>query len=90
MLKTHIGEFVYVIAGRDKGKCLIVLFVDDTFLYVCDGKRRKVDIPKKKNIKQLSYTGEFDSFILDKLSKDEKPTNKEIKQSIKNFLGNKK
>ena len=90
MLKTHIGEFVYVIAGRDKGKCLIVLSSDDTFLYVCDGKRRKADVPKRKNAKHLSFTGEFDKFILDKLFKNEKPTNKEIKHSISKFLGNKK
>ena len=89
-MKTHIGEFVYVRAGRDKGKCLMVLSSDDTFLYVCDGKRRKVDIPKKKSIKHLSFTGEFDEIILDKLTKNEKPTNKEVKHSISKFLGNKK
>ena len=90
ILKTHIGEFVYVRAGRDKGKCLIVLSCDNTFLYVCDGKRRKVEIPKKKSIKHLSFTGEYDSFILDKLTSNDKPTNKEVKYSLTKYLGNKK
>ena len=90
MLKTHIGEFVYVRAGRDKGKCFIILSCDDTFMYICDGKRRKVEKPKMKSIKHLSFTGEFDELVSKKLNGNDKPTNNEVKREISKFLGNKK
>ncbi len=87
MLKTHIGEFVYVRAGRDKGKCFIVLSCDGTYVYLCDGKRRKVDTPKKKSVKHISFTGKCDNFVLSKLTENGKLTNKEAKRAVKKFSG---
>ncbi len=87
MLKTHIGEFVYVIAGRDKGKCFIILSADDKYVYLCNGKGRKVTTPKKKSVKHISFTGEKSDFIKGKAFENKEITNNEIKREISKFLG---
>ena len=53
MNNISVGDVVLSIAGRDKGKCMIVVNVDDKFVYVVDGKIRKVSALKRKNPKHL-------------------------------------
>ena len=50
------GMVVFSRAGRDNGKPLAVVDVKDGFVYVCDGKERPLENPKKKNPKHLSGT----------------------------------
>jgi ribosomal protein L14E/L6E/L27E len=87
-LDAHPGEFVYATAGRDKGKCFIVLSVENEYLYLADGRARKVSTPKKKKVKHVEMTGERDEFILSKLLQTGKVTNKEVRYSLSNYLGN--
>lgn len=89
MLDAHPGEFVYATAGRDAGKCFVVLSVENEYVFIADGKGRKVSTPKKKKNKHLKFTGCVDSFIQNKLNTTNKVTNKEVRYAISNFLGNK-
>lgn len=50
------GMVVFSKAGRDSGKPLAVIDVKDGFVYVCDGKERPLENPKKKNPKHLAGT----------------------------------
>jgi len=86
-MDAHPGEFVYASAGRDEGKCFIVLSCEDNYLYLCDGKSRKVSNPKKKKIKHVRLTGDKDDFIVNKLETVGKLTNKEVRYSLNNYLG---
>ncbi|NMB09075.1 MAG: KOW domain-containing protein [Tissierellia bacterium] len=48
------GQLVRSIRGRDKGTIQVVIdLLDDSHVLVVDGKRRKLDTPKKKKIKHL-------------------------------------
>ncbi len=89
MLDAHPGSFVYAVAGRDTGKCFIVLSVEDNFAYIADGKGRKVGAPKKKKLKHLKFTSCADSFIENKLKETGKVTNKEVRHAVRVFLGEK-
>ena len=51
-----MGLVVRSIAGRDKGLYLIVTGLEGDAVYVCDGKHRPLEKPKKKNIKHLATT----------------------------------
>lgn len=52
-----IGQVVRSLKGRDKGKIQIVLrLLEDSCVLVVDGKRRKIENPKKKKIKHLQRT----------------------------------
>lgn len=56
-MNTFIGTIVKVSAGRDvDGYFVVVGCDDDGFLYIADGKNRKLEKPKKKNVKHLQFT----------------------------------
>ena len=85
-MESHIAEVVYDIAGRDKGDCFIVTAEEENFLYLSDGKSRKVSNPKKKKIKHVSFTGVRDDFILGRITTTGRLTNKEVRYALSNFL----
>ncbi len=84
-MDVHQGEFVYASAGRDAGECFIVLSTEENYLYLCDGKSRKVSNPKKKKIKHVKLTGDRDEFIINKLASVGKLTNKEVRYSLMRY-----
>lgn len=53
----HLGQLVRSLAGRDKGRLFLVIEkVDEGHVIISDGKHRKVDKIKKKNVKHLKKT----------------------------------
>ena len=51
------GQVVRSLSGRDKGKFQIVIkLLDNNFVQVVDGKRRKLERPKLKKTKHLQKT----------------------------------
>lgn len=51
------GQIVIAKNGRDKGRALVVLSTDsEGYCLVVDGKRRTLDLPKRKKIKDFQKT----------------------------------
>ena len=50
------GLIVKSMAGHDAGKYFVVLSDDGRFLYLADGKERKLSSPKKKNRRHVEFT----------------------------------
>lgn len=50
------GQVVISTAGRDKNNLFVVVSVEGSFALVVDGKIRKMERPKRKNIKHLQKT----------------------------------
>jgi len=50
------GMVVISRAGRDSGYPMAVVDVKDGFVFVCDGKERPLERPKKKNPLHLAAT----------------------------------
>ena len=48
------GSVVRALAGREKGRTFVAVAADGGFVYIADGKERKLSAPKKKNIKHIS------------------------------------
>lgn len=55
-METKIGMVVRSLVGRDKGKFMVVVSMENGFVYLADGKERKLASPKKKNAKHVSLT----------------------------------
>ena len=55
-MMLSVGSLVRAKAGRDKDKFFLVKDVSEGFAYICDGKRRKLTNPKKKNLIHLELT----------------------------------
>ena len=73
MIQT--GMIVKSIAGHDKGSFYIAVKVDEKCAYICDGRIRMIEKPKKKNLNHLVKTNKiFDMAVIE--------TNKEIKKRL--------
>lgn len=52
------GELVVGTAGREKDRLMCVTAFDGKYVYVCDGKERPLEKPKRKNPRHLIKTNE--------------------------------
>ncbi|MCC8135879.1 MAG: KOW domain-containing RNA-binding protein [Ruminococcus sp.] len=55
-MKVQKGSVVKAAAGRDDGGYFVVTGVQNGFCFIADGKSRRLDSPKRKNIKHLRFT----------------------------------
>ena len=76
------GRAVCSIAGRDRGKRLVVLSVDGGYACVADGDLRKVEKPKKKKMRHLKATAEYFSNIAEIVTEGKLPSNAEIRKCL--------
>ncbi len=84
--EVQIGQLVRSTAGRDAGKIYLVYDVlDEAFVRVIDGDKRKLTNPKKKNIKHLEFFPARADAVAEKLRKGELVTEEEITETIKNL-----
>ena len=54
-----VGSAVMALAGREKGRCFVAAAIDGGFVYIADGKERKLSKPKRKSMKHISPVGAF-------------------------------
>ncbi len=71
-MELKIGSIVKSGAGHDKGDLLVVCGVSENRVSVIDGKARRIESPKSKNQKHLSYISMCEEKICEKLSAGEK------------------
>ncbi|MBP3761396.1 MAG: KOW domain-containing RNA-binding protein [Ruminococcus sp.] len=55
-MKLQKGSVVRAVAGRDCGGFFAVVRIENDFCFIADGKSRKLDKPKRKNIKHIRPT----------------------------------
>ena len=63
------GELVICNAGREKDRLMCVTEFDGKYVYVCDGKERLLNNPKRKNPKHIVKTNKLisqDMFLTDR------------------------
>lgn len=79
-----IGQIVKSKAGRDKGKVFVVFDkVDDKHVLIVDGSLRRIDKPKKKQIKHLAKTNFVSEEIKAAILNKEKINNAFIRKELK-------
>ncbi len=72
-----VGTVVKAKAGRDKEGFFVVVKSEDGWVFIADGKRRKVESPKKKNPIHLTVTNTVLSHSMD--------TNRNIRKALRDF-----
>ena len=56
-MTPQTGQIVRITQGRDQNKVAVIIeIIDDRFVLIADGDKRKYDRPKKKNINHLELT----------------------------------
>ena len=81
------SNIVKSIAGRDEGDLFFVLHAEGDFLLLADGKRRKVEHPKRKRLKHVAFVAESDASVADKIRSNAKITNSELRKAIAAIKG---
>ena len=86
-IDIKIGGVVMSTQGRDKGMYFVVVNVDFKrgYVYLADGGMRKLNAPKKKNVKHVSDSGTVLETIAFKLQTNKKVFDSEVKSALRQF-----
>ena len=76
------SNIVKSIAGRDTGELFFVLATEGDFLLLANGKRRRVEHPKRKRCKHVVLISNSDSPLAQRIRSNEKITNSELRKAI--------
>ncbi len=87
MHNLRIGQLVTSVAGRDAGKHYLVIGTDsDKYVWVVDGKYRKMEKPKRKNSKHLLGRKSVAEELAKKLHVGEKITNFQVRKVLSDLI----
>lgn len=67
-MSFSVGDVVISLAGHDKGDYNVIIAVEESFAWVANGKTKKIDDPKKKNLRHLAYLCSSDSVTVKQLT----------------------
>ena len=81
------GSIVLANAGRDQDGVFFVVGEADGFVLLADGKRRKLEHPKRKNPVHICpvLSEGFDHVVIRKLQEGTPVTNRELRQALAAF-----
>lgn len=90
MEETHscpvIGQIVKISRGRETGQLAIVIdIVDDRFVLLADGEKRKYDRPKKKNANHIIPTHYISPEVQNSLLRTGRVTNGKLRFALSKF-----
>ena len=78
----QISDVVCPVAGRDAGKWYYVIKTDDAFLYLCNGKDRTLEKPKRKKRKHAVKVLRSETRVAAKLIAGDKVLNSELRRDL--------
>ncbi len=79
------GQVVYSKSGHDKGLPFIVISVEGEYVYLVDGKRRKVEKPKRKKVIHIQKTNYVDDDIAKLILENGYMLDADIVKSLKKY-----
>ena len=77
-----ISDVVISTAGRDQGKLFYVVGTDPAFLYLANGKDRKLETPKRKKRKHIQKVLRSETRVAEKLRQGDKVLNSELRRDL--------
>ena len=69
-------------AGRDKGQLFFVIDADEQYVYLADGKSRRLEKPKRKKRKHIEQIPRTESRIAEKIRNGDKVLNSELRREL--------
>lgn len=85
-MDIKVSYIVKSLAGRDCGKLFVVIGFDgDNYALLADGKLRKLEGPKKKKLKHISFFSQNNTRLGEKIRNNDKITNAEIRKTLSGF-----
>ena len=69
-------------AGRDQGQLFYVIDADEQYVYLADGKSRRLEKPKRKKRKHIEQIPRTESRVADKIRSGDKVLNSELRREL--------
>ena len=79
------GSVVRSAAGHDRGELFLILREEGDFVWLTDGKRRKIETPKKKRRKHVVSAGIWTHPVIGRLQDGEPVLDSEIRRALAAF-----
>ena len=73
---------MFRLAGRDKGQLFFVIDTDDQFVYLADGKGRRLESPKRKKRRHVRKLPLYASRVAEKIRNGDKVLNSELRREL--------
>jgi len=81
--EAQIGQIVKVLKGKDAGSFYVIIeIIDDKFVMIVDGAKRKFDQPKRKNIQHLELQPIVSSEVVHSLQESGRVTNAKLRYAV--------
>ena len=84
-MEYQIGQVVYSKSGHDKGDVQLIHSIKGEYLYLVDGKRRKLEKPKKKKKMHVQPTSYIEVEVAEKLQQKCYILDAEIAKALKKY-----
>ena len=82
-----VGQLAVSKRGRDRGEPYLVLeIIDEDFVYLINGDKRRIENPKRKNIKHLLFYPAVAEHLAQQWEAGQQVSNIEIRKVIAGFL----
>ena len=78
----QIADVVKSTAGRDMDKWFYIVNLDDTYLYLANGKDRRIENPKRKKRKHAAKVLRSETRVAAKLLAGDKVLNSELRRDL--------
>lgn len=79
----QFGQIAASMAGHDKRQYYVVVGQDDQYVYLADGRLKKLDCPKRKNVKHVQVIHYVDEILAQKKRKHAKIEDHDLIKAIK-------
>lgn len=83
MAECRVGEFAKSKAGHDKDEIFIIINIEGEYVFLVDGKSRKMEKPKRKKKKHIQVINTVDEELQNKLNDNILIRDEDIKRAIK-------
>ena len=81
--EPQVGQLVKVLKGRDAGAIYVIVgILDDRFVWIADGNKRKFDGPKRKNAQHLELLPIVSSEVVHSLQESGRVTNGKLRHEV--------
>jgi len=87
IIQPQLGQIVRILRGRDLNKYAVIIgIVDQRFILIADGNKRKFDQPKKKNRLHLQLQDAISHEVVNSLLETGRVTNGKLRFALNKFV----
>ncbi len=86
MIDVSVGQVVFSKSGRDKGNYFVVIDYKEPYVFICDGKLRRLENPKKKKEKHIQLTSYVHKDLKVMLENQSRINNADIRKSLSQYF----